>query len=92
VDGVAGYLQAGIFAIPGSLEISARFGAMDGDLGVAGWAVRPVVAVTWYILGNNLKLQAEYHSQVPVSEPFPDGSLGASPVIHSGLLALRAAL
>lgn len=55
------YAQAGYFLIPKRLEVAARYAYLDPNRDVANdhW-IETTGAVSWYINGHNLKIQADY--------------------------------
>lgn len=91
VRGIGGYLQAGYFALPGQLEIAARFDFVDPDLEVAGWTVHPAAGVQVYAAGHMLKLMVMYRLNLPVRDPFPPASAYHTPTTHDAFLMLQGA-
>jgi phosphate-selective porin OprO/OprP len=72
------YLQSGYFLIPKHLEVAARYAYLDPNRGVANdqW-METTGGVTWYFVGHNLKLQADYtniHRQGRVASTNPGTS------------------
>lgn len=54
------YTQAGYFVIPKTVEVAARYGWMDYNQDMTGSLKSEVQgAVSWYIAGHNLKIQAD---------------------------------
>ena len=65
------YAQAGYFVIPKKLELAARYAYLDPNRDIANdLQVEATGGVSWYLSGNNLKLQADYtnvHKQKAIS-------------------------
>lgn len=65
------YAQAGYFVIPKKLEVAARYAYLDPNRDIANdLQVEATGGVSWYLSGNNLKLQADYtniHKQKAIS-------------------------
>lgn len=65
------YAQAGYFVIPKKLELAARYAYLDPNRDIANdLQVEATGGISWYLSGNNLKLQADYtnvHKQKAIS-------------------------
>ncbi|GFE56754.1 OprO/OprP family phosphate-selective porin [Geobacter sp. AOG1] len=65
------YAQAGYFVIPKKLELAARYAYLDPNRDIANdLQAEATGGVSWYLSGNNLKLQADYtnvHKQKAIS-------------------------
>ncbi|MDD2580676.1 MAG: porin [Desulfuromonadaceae bacterium] len=73
------YTQAGYFVIPKTVEVAARYGWMDYNQDMTGSLKSEVQgAVSWYIAGHNLKIQADVtksYAQNKVDNRVPGGSV-----------------
>ncbi|RNC66324.1 MAG: porin [Desulfuromonadales bacterium] len=76
------YAQAGYFVIPKHLELAARYSYIDPNRDVSNdlW-VETTGAVSWYFIGHNLKLQADYsniHRQGRIASTNPSATANAT--------------
>jgi hypothetical protein len=89
VSGLGGYVQAGVFVLPRRLEVVARFDALDTDLLVQGWSAIPAAGVTWFARGHHVKVAVMYRSNLPVADPYPQGSDAATLPTHDVIVSLQ---
>jgi len=76
------YAQAGYFVIPKHLELAARYSYVDPNRDVSNdlW-VETTGAVSWYFIGHNLKVQADYsniHRQGRIASTSPSATANAT--------------
>lgn len=76
------YAQAGYFVIPKHLELAARYSYIDPNRDVSNdlW-IETTGAVSWYFVGHNLKVQADYsniHRQGRIASTNPSATADAT--------------
>ncbi|WP_306533301.1 porin [Geobacter sp.] len=87
------YAQAGYFVIPKHLELAARYSYIDPNRDVSNdlW-VETTGAVSWYFIGHNLKVQADFsniHRQGRISSNDPPATAST---VDDKLVRLQAQL
>ncbi len=96
--GIGAYVQLGMFVDPETVEIVGRFDVVDENVEVRGIRFYPTAGVTWYIIGNNLKLQGQWRINVGTKYAKEDDvsmvgeTAGFIPVSHDFLLMLQLAI
>lgn len=96
--GIGAHVQLGMFVEPETVEIVGRFDVVDENVEVRGIRFYPTAGVTWYIIGNNLKLQGQWRINVGTRYAKDDDALvvgetaGYMPVSHDFLLMLQLAI
>jgi hypothetical protein len=94
--GIGMYAQLGYFIKPADLEIAARFDMVDESTDLRGMRMYPGIGATYYIFGNNLKVQLMY--RLNMGTGFEEGSAtvaadpGWVPTTHEMFLMLQAAI
>jgi len=92
--GIGAYFQVGYFVIAKKLEIAARFDMVDEKTKVRGTRLYPGIGATYYLFGNNLKLQLMYRLNASTGYGKVAGAddPGYIPTTHDLFLMLQASI